>query len=156
MEQKPIYIFDLDGTLADTSHRVHHIAKAPKNWDAFYAACVDDPPLSATVRTSAALYLGGAEIQVWTGRSDAVRSETLKWLSRHVPWLAKGAQNEPQLRMREHGDHQTDVALKLSWLKSLSSDERSRIVAVFEDRASVVQMWRRQGITCYQVDKGDF
>ena len=27
---------------------------------------------------------------------------------------------------------------------------------VFEDRASVVKMWRDLGITCLQVDEGDF
>jgi hypothetical protein len=31
------YLFDIDGTLADLSHRLHYIKPAggPKNWDAF-------------------------------------------------------------------------------------------------------------------------
>lgn len=30
-------IFDIDGTLADLSHRLHHVSGKPKNWDAFFA-----------------------------------------------------------------------------------------------------------------------
>ena len=32
------YIFDLDGTLADCAHRLHHIQKEQKDWKAFFAA----------------------------------------------------------------------------------------------------------------------
>ena len=35
---KPLYIFDLDGTLADISHRRHLVESAPKRWREFYAA----------------------------------------------------------------------------------------------------------------------
>lgn len=30
-------IFDIDGTLADCSHRLHWIQSKPKNWNAFFA-----------------------------------------------------------------------------------------------------------------------
>lgn len=35
-------IFDIDGTLADATHRLHHITRHPKNYDAFFAAVGDD------------------------------------------------------------------------------------------------------------------
>lgn len=31
-------VFDLDGTLADCEHRIHHITKEPKDWRAFFEA----------------------------------------------------------------------------------------------------------------------
>ena len=31
------FIFDIDGTLADASHRLHHIQNGNKDWDAFFA-----------------------------------------------------------------------------------------------------------------------
>lgn len=34
--------------------------------------------------------------------------------------------------------------------------DRDRLVAVFDDRARVVRMWRKAGITCFQVAPGDF
>jgi FMN phosphatase YigB (HAD superfamily) len=32
-----IYIFDIDGTLADISHRLHFIQQEPKDWRGFYS-----------------------------------------------------------------------------------------------------------------------
>ncbi|WP_435575134.1 hypothetical protein [Burkholderia plantarii] len=34
--------------------------------------------------------------------------------------------------------------------------DRRRIVAVFDDRDSVVAMWRDAGVTCFQVAPGEF
>ena len=34
--------------------------------------------------------------------------------------------------------------------------ERNRLTAVFDDRDKVVQMWRENGVPCFQVAKGDF
>ena len=38
----------------------------------------------------------------------------------------------------------------------LTNSERDRLVCIFDDRNKVVEMWRRLGITCLQVDDGDF
>lgn len=39
------YLFDIDGTVADVSHRLRHIQKQPKDWRAFFAAVQDDLPI---------------------------------------------------------------------------------------------------------------
>jgi hypothetical protein len=39
------YLFDFDGTLADCTHRLHHIKGSRKNWRAFFAACSKDGPI---------------------------------------------------------------------------------------------------------------
>lgn len=44
-----IYIFDIDGTLADLSHRLHFIQKKPADWDGFFAACSDDAPIPEVI-----------------------------------------------------------------------------------------------------------
>lgn len=41
--QKTI-VFDIDGTLADLSHRRHHVESRPKNWDAFFEDISEDKP----------------------------------------------------------------------------------------------------------------
>jgi hypothetical protein len=41
------YVFDLDGTLADCTHR-RHLADAG-DWDGFFAACVDDVPIAPVI-----------------------------------------------------------------------------------------------------------
>ena len=43
------YIFDIDGTLADCSHRLHYISGENKDWDTFYKECVNDKPIMDVV-----------------------------------------------------------------------------------------------------------
>lgn len=146
---KPLYIFDLDGTLADISHRRHLVESASKRWREFYAACAGDVPNEPVVRTALGLTIAGADLWVWSGRSDEVLHETRAWLDRHV-----GVHSA--LRMREARDHQPDVKLKRSWLRQMTPEDRARLVAVFDDRDGVVQMWREEGVACFQVAPGDF
>jgi beta-phosphoglucomutase-like phosphatase (HAD superfamily) len=155
---KPLYIFDLDGTLANMEHRVFWIQQKQKQWGAFFDACDKDAPIEAGLKTLTALRKGGAEVWVWTGRSDEVREKTLAWLHRygvfHPFWNPMRAPEA--LLMRKAGDHQADVALKRGWLADLEPPERNRLTAVFEDRSSVVQMWRECGVPCFQVAPGEF
>lgn len=146
----PLYIFDLDGTLALCEHRLHHIQKTPKDWRAFFAACGEDKPCRGLIDIAHTLARGGAEIRIWTGRSDEVREETVAWLGRHqVPF--------GELRMRPAKDHSQDDDLKLEWLRELFLTPASeRLAGAFEDRTRVVEMWREHGVPCFQVAAGDF
>lgn len=158
---RPLYIFDLDGTLADAEHRTHHIKGATKDWPAFFAACEDDQPIAAAITTLNALRKAGAECWIWTGRSDEVRSATEHWLGENAlfdmgGWFRRGLRAPERLLMRKAGDHRPDHVIKYEWLANLEPPERNRLTAVFEDRARVVQMWREAGIPCFQVAPGDF
>jgi phosphoglycolate phosphatase-like HAD superfamily hydrolase len=42
-------VFDVDGVVADVRHRLRHVAHGRKNWNAFFAAAADDPPLEIGV-----------------------------------------------------------------------------------------------------------
>jgi phosphoglycolate phosphatase-like HAD superfamily hydrolase len=155
---KPLYIFDLDGTLADAEHRLHHIQGAQKNWPAFFAACADDKPIQPVIRTLKGLVRSG-EVWIWTGRSDEVRNQTTKWIHDHVGAFHSfwNPMRVPEaLMMRPAGDHQPDHKLKYGWLANLEPPERNRLTAVFEDRDQVVQMWRDAGVQCFQVAPGAF
>ena len=48
-----------------------------------------------------------------------------------------------------------DDKLKEDWLNELFPN-KSDIFAVFDDRNKVVDMWRRNGLTCFQVADGNF
>lgn len=155
---KPLYIFDLDGTLANIEHRLHFIQQRQKDWPGFFAACPYDKPIIETLKTLWSLRKGGAEIWIWSGRSDEVRKETMAWLQDHSVFHSYwNPMRAPEsLMMRPAGDHQPDVKLKYGWLANLEPPERNRLTAVFEDRDSVVQMWRAAGVTCFQVAPGEF
>lgn len=143
-------IFDLDGTLADCTHRLHHIrdferGTARPNWVEFYQACAYDAPILHGINTMRAFREAGASIEIWTGRSDIVRMQTREWMTRAgVPHV--------DMTMRPDGDHRPDHILKGEWLAKAPI----RPDLVFEDRARVVEMWRAAGIPCYQVARGDF
>ena len=161
---RPLYIFDLDGTLALTDHRQHILDNKDDahRWDKFFAACVDDPPNEPVIRTLKALRKAGAEVWVWSGRSEDVRPQTEEWLYKHgvfrsVPFLNWEPFTCPwMLLMRKSGDFTPDEVLKFGWLADLEPPERSRLIAIFDDRRKVVEMWRKLGVPCFQVAEGAF
>lgn len=136
-------VFDLDGTLADIRHRVNYVRNGNRNYDAFFAACVDDAPNAPVVAALHAHLSAGHRVQIWSARSGVVRPQTEQWLA--------GQQIDPRLlaHMRDEGDITRDVELKRHWLLALHPDERPDIV--YDDRQSVVDMWRDEGVTCFQV-----
>ena len=158
---RPSIIVDIDGTLADCSHRVHHIQNFTNDkestfkadWDAFYADCFQDKPITGTVNLVKRLSSTYCIILV-TGRSGKYRGPTEGWLEKFaIPF--------DLMLMRKHGDHTTDYKIKKDWLDmirggqiALPNAEHPHIA--LEDRARVVKMWREEGLICYQVDEGDF
>ena len=146
-----IVLFDLDGTLADITHRRHHVEKADKkdaDWRAFYAAGVDDLVNLPVAAMFDVLRQSGRQVWIVSGRSDEVKAETLAWLSNAclVP---------DRLLMREANNHEPDVKLKRRWILD-GTIPADQVLCVFDDRASVVDMWREEGLACFQVARGDF
>lgn len=154
MELKPLYIFDLDGTLALIDHRRHFVAdKKKQRWDEFYRACVDDKPNKPITRLFKKLW-DRESILIFSGRSDLVALQTIKWLSRHTDVCYEYI--DQILKMRPHGDNTPDEILKRQWYEELFQKDKDRLVCVFDDRQKVVDMWRSIGVTCLQVAEGDF
>lgn len=142
-----IVISDLDGTISDAEHRVHLVRSHPKDYDAFFAAAREDGPIWPVIRVLQALKAAGHEIHVITGRSDVTRADTIEWLGKfEVPF--------DLLLMRPEHDYTPDDRLKRQWFES--NYQRQDVLLVLEDRARVVRMWRKLGITCLQVAEGDF
>ena len=159
MRVRPLFIFDLDGTLALNEHRVPLLADKtdPQRWAKFFAACVDDEPNVPVIRTLQSLAHYG-EIWVWSGRSDEVREQTIAWLRKHGVFGAfwNVLRAPEQFRMRAAEDFTPDEKLKFSWLSEMEPPERDRLTAVFDDRDKVVKMWREAGVPCFQVAPGEF
>lgn len=141
------YIFDIDGTLADTSHRQHLLNSTPKDWKGYFAAMSQDAPNRPVIQVAKVLLDTGFTIILVTGRPAAYRLETLTWLAKYGVCCH-------QLHMREEGDYRPDHEIKLDILNTIS--QHYEVQAAFDDRDSVVAMWRDAGIPCFQVNEGDF
>jgi hypothetical protein len=148
VSNRKIVLFDLDGTLADCSHRRHLLDGTNEGWRAFYAACEGDSTNAPVAVVFDALRAAFETIWIVSGRSDEVRDKTEAWLKNKdlVP---------DRLIMRQAKDHQPDHKLKRQWLHD-GTIPKDMVMCVFDDRASVVAMWREEGLPCFQVAPGDF
>ncbi len=144
------YIFDIDGTLADCSHRLHFIEQEKPDWESFYKDCVNDKPIAPTVEILRALQEYGATIIYITGRPCKYIDETIQWLKKYT----KGPVSS-LLYSRTDGDHRPDYIVKKEIYEE-NIKPYHHIDGVFEDRKQCVDMWRSLGLTCYQVADGNY
>lgn len=151
------FVFDLDGTLCDVTHRRQYVATRPKNWNAWHAGIALDPPHEPVKRVLRALAWGDedtrtfqAELVLVSGRSEDYRAETERWLERnHI-----GTHCYSRLLMRKSGDHRADDIIKSEIADQLENEMGYRILAVFEDRPRVLRMWQQRGIFTFDVGQG--
>ncbi len=147
-------VFDIDGVLADPSHRLHYIQQEPKNWEMFFAECIRDAPIKAGVELfytveRGSRYIGMErynDISLWTGRPERVRVHTKGWLAVNM----YRADSMP-LIMRADDDHRPDHEVKADFIKKHGKPD-----LVFEDRKSVVDMYRSHGILVAHMAEGNF
>ena len=148
---RDIVLVDIDGTLCDCSHRVHHVQKQPKDWSSFYRECDKDKPFEAVFEIIKTLS-DKFRIYFCTGRSNTQEGHDIRGLTQ--AWLLEHGIEYDKILFRPDGDHRHDTVVK----KELVEKEgiKDRILFVLEDRNSVVKMWREFGLTCFQVAEGDF
>ena len=145
-----IYLFDLDGTLADLGHRLDLIQQEPADWNAFYMACGDDAPIWEVITVARALYESGHKLPIVSGRSEICRLITVAWLNKYrVP--------NSGVYMREAGDYREDNVVKSELLDRVIADNPNlKLGGAFEDRQQVVDMYRARGLRVFQVAPGKF
>ena len=139
---------DIDGTIADLTHRRVYVATRPKNWKAFEQGIPDDPPIQHIIDTVKSFFDMGWTILMCSGRGSQQREATITWLVNHmVPYHA--------LYMRAEKDYRADDIVKGELLDQILEDGYKPTL-VLDDRNRVVEMWRSRGIPCVQVAPGDF
>lgn len=146
-DERKIVVFDLDGTLADISHRLHYIKGEIKDWDGFHGESHNDElkkDIAKLFHVLMSCY--DLKIIIVTGRMEKYRAQTETWLSYH------GLDAE-ELHMRPNGNFDTDFKIKQAILDGLGAHN---ILLTVDDRAQVVSMWRRNGVTCLQCQDGDY
>lgn len=144
-----VILIDIDGTLADTTHRHKYIQSEPKDWASFYGACLDDAPIAPTIRLVKALFESRLFVCAYvTGRPESTRRDTEEWLKR------QGLPTGP-IAMRVYGDHRPDYSVKREAIERLRANGWDPVLAI-EDRRQVVDMYRAEGLICLQCAEGNF
>lgn len=147
-------VFDIDGTLADCSQRLHHIQKSPPDWDSFFAETEKDEPIAEMCGLAFTLMRVRVLILFCTGRPEKTREATVRWLA-GCALMPNLEDDGKRVFMRKDGDHRPDDVVKAELLEEMK-DEGYEPIMVFEDRKRVVDMWRSKGIRCCQVAPGDY
>jgi predicted secreted acid phosphatase len=141
----PCYVFDLDGTLCDVSHRRQWVATNPKNWDAWNAGISEDKP-NMPVLTVLHRLSNVYDIVLVSGRGSEYRQPTIDWLRKHGVHFSN-------LYMRAEGDFRPDDEVKAELADQVEKDYR--IEGVFDDRKKVVDMWIKRGLFVFDVAQGN-
>jgi len=145
-------IFDLDGTLAliDKRRALASNSNGKIDWKTFFKPeniSLDEPNIPV-IESFNALQHAGFIVGIFSGRDDISKTET-------ESWLAENGIQPAFLRMRKSGTFIPDEKLKKMWLGDLQAIGHT-IMCVFDDRNKVVDMWRENGIPCFQVEEGNF
>lgn len=153
MDQDIHYVLcDIDGTIAEISHRRHYVKEKPKNWMKFYEEMGNDS-LREEVLADVQATLQKAREEgkrtffiLVSARPDNYRKQTEEWLAK------VGIDDYSTLIMRRAGDSREDSIVKREILYKYFKD-KSKVIRVFDDRPRVIRMWREEGLDV--VDVGD-
>ena len=150
-------VFDIDGVLADCSHRLHYMQKPIKDYDKFYSdkEILKDKVLkngqmlfNAIDRSIEEDYrsksgeLEKVRIAFITGRNESCRFATKKWLWDNITNLTVG------LRMRPTNDWRPAHEVKKTLIERYIGFEN--ILFAFDDDDKVNEMYKKHGIICYK------
>lgn len=140
-----IILCDIDGTIADLTHRLHYIKDGNRDWDGFFSDVGKDTFKESVWRQVVEDAEDNDAVVIFlSGRSDVSRHDTEKWLE------ANGIK-EPLVLMRREFDRRPDTEVKRDIFDWHFKDYN--IVRIYDDRPRLVKMWREMGLDC--VDCGD-
>lgn len=153
-------IVDIDGTVADCSHRLWFIEKKPKKFDDFHDNMKHDYPIWTIIKLVMAIRSSGGKIIYCTGRPNSHRQMTIDWLN----WCDIGFNEySPNtgvpfahgLYMRATNDYRPDIVVKRELYDTILCDG-FKPELVLEDRTRCVEMWRSLGLKTLQVAEANY
>ncbi|MGH9071183.1 MAG: hypothetical protein ACRDX8_08485 [Acidimicrobiales bacterium] len=141
----PAVVVDLDGVVADATHRQYLVTGGRHHWDKFFRACGADPVIEEGAGL-VSLLDPGLVVVLLTGRPLSVRELTLDWLERvGLRW--------DLLVMRDSGDYAAATEFKRRSLGELRGAGFDVRLALDDDRRNC-EMFRSEGVACVYVHSG--
>ena len=146
-----LMICDIDGTLADITHRLHYVQGEERDWKGFFNEMEKDEPRFYVYEQHVAPELEeGVGLILMSGRPEEYRRKTELWLEANFPELWK---KSITLIMRKAGSRVPDTEVKQKMLDVFIKD-KSKVVKVVDDRPSVIRMWKSNGLKVVDVGSG--
>lgn len=136
-------LFDLDGTLCDTSSIAHLVTGPDADYRAFHAASADCPADPRVLADLEDARERGLAIVLWTGREFVWRDLTLDWLA------GLGITHDG-LYMRLAADYRPATTVKRELLRDIAGDG-FRVVRAWEDDADMTALLREAGVEVTEV-----
>tara|TARA_B100000131_G_scaffold297017_1_gene315414 strand:- start:99 stop:545 length:447 start_codon:yes stop_codon:yes gene_type:complete len=131
-----IILCDIDGTVADNSHRQHFL-EGKKDWDGFFSELVNDLPIHSVISLVKNEQAKGKEVIFLTGRPERYRYSTTLWLKNYFNF-------EFKLLMRKDNDQTNKIIVKEEIFdENFSKDQ---IDYVIDNDEQLLEMWERKGI----------
>lgn len=138
-------LVDLDGTLADITHRLHFVKQEPKDWKGFFQTIMQDSPRKEVIE-QVKKYKDTHNIVIVSARPENYKHDTIIWLYQYLGiWF-------DTIIMRRAEDKREDSLVKKEILERYFDKEN--IECVFDDRPRVIRMWREQGLQVVDVGEG--
>lgn len=152
---KGVVLCDLDGTLCDISHRLHHV-KVPegekKDWKSFFEAIPQDKVRQDVLDMLLRYAEDGHEIFFISARPEDHRLATRNWLYAKLDGMYALNERLRGLFMRPAHDSRPDTEVKADMFDRYFKD--LPIEAIIDDRPSVIRMWRERGLPVTDVGAG--
>lgn len=129
-----VIICDLDGTIALLNGRSPYDASTCDN-------DILNVPVADVLKHYKVIFV--------SGRYEQFREPTLKFFKKH------NISNYLALYMRKNLDNRKDSIVKEEIYNEYIKDKYN-VLFVLDDRNQVVELWRKLGLTCFQVAEGNF
>ena len=148
---QPALMIDLDGTIAlfnKFGNELEHEGVHFRNpYDA--SKCDEDGLNAPVAKVIETFYAQEYTMLFCSGRKKDYEPQTKKFIETHFPDM------QYQLFMRATGDNRSDDIVKEELFRD-NIENKYYVEFVLDDRSKVVQKWREIGLTCFQVQAGDF
>ena len=149
-------VFDIDGVLADYSHRLKYIQGENKDYDKFYSSEEVMKDRLILDITDIIIALGNFDDYTGVDEEDQTRiifvsGRNRKCLSSTIWWLETNLNvciNEDNLFLRSENDWRPAYQIKEDLIKKHIGFEN--ILFAFDDDDEVNDMYKKHGVICYK------
>ena len=150
-----VYVFDIDGTLADCSHRLPLIDNRiyprakDRNYNRFFDEMDGDTPIEYMVNLCRALIENNEDVVFLTGRPERTRKATVDWLNKNglavgIAMTSTERDNVSNLIMRSDDDNRPSEICKRELICEYFLHSELNRALFFEDAPDNVKMMREE------------